>query len=456
MHFDAPVAEVGYVLTFELTVESPAWGTVPHEVKVKVLAANPPRIPPSNLRALRTNKGFRLYWDDVFDAELYEIQLEYLPDIWIPIAPNVHAAEYAITDQETGSEVTVRVVAKNSYGKGAESQPISVIIIRNVALREAAGGATPPLDPVEGATYVVSHHNITRMNDGAYDDHNDSRNGELKSEDYWGYLWAEPLYFDHVAYFTGDTFSDGGWFTSLTVKYTEDGANWVDLPVQIIPPYNFADEKQSREAYERYDISFPTVRGKGIRIHGRPGGSATFTSISELEVYGDQTRGPLVVQGLDGEAPAGGAGVLDGSYSFSATGPIVSYLWQQVSGPTVSIADQHSAVTSFDASAIEEGTVLVFSLTASDGADEATDDDVRITVTAPARGAVQTMDSAKGGLNLTWNHFGGGDYTVECCASLVAGDWQPVEGTVWPIQDTSAVVPMPMPGPAVYIRVRAD
>ncbi len=377
---ESPVRDIGYMLTFRLTVESPTEGTLTDEVRVKCLAPNAPQVTPGNLRMVRTNKGFRLSWDEVFDAEAYAVEIEYLPDVWVPIAPNLHALEYEATNQTPGDEVSIRVAAKNSYGSGAASEPVSVTIMRNVAL-PAPAGDRPPLPHVQGVTYVISHYGIGGMNDGAYDDTNDSWDGNAKDEDYWGYLWGEDLWFDAIVYCAGNLFSDGGWFTEVTVEFTQDGgATWAEAPeVRIEPPYDLTDLRAGREPFSRFDISIKPVRGNGMRLFGIPGGTADFTSIAELEVYGNQDQGPLVVYGVDAEFAEGTEAILDGSYSFSTRGAVSGFQWVQTGGPGVTIADANQAKTTFAAPSVDEDTFLTFQFTAQDDQESYTDD-VYITI----------------------------------------------------------------------------
>jgi hypothetical protein len=37
--------------------------------------------------------------------------------------------------------------------------------------------------------------------------------------------------------------------------------------------------------FETFTLAFTPIAGDGIRIYGRPGGSAAFISVGELEVY---------------------------------------------------------------------------------------------------------------------------------------------------------------------------
>jgi len=45
--------------------------------------------------------------------------------------------------------------------------------------------------------------------------------------------------------------------------------------------------------------------------------------------------------------------------------------------------------------------------------------------------------SPSGGVSLMWQPFGDGSYTVFYCEDLSIGNWTPVEGTDWPVTDTS-------------------
>ncbi len=377
VEFTAPTVTVGTVLTFQLTV-SGAGVTDTDTMRVFVRARNRPMVAPSNLISLRVHEGFVLIWDVVIDADTYAVEFQVGP-AWFPIQSvdqpaNMQPPTCTLSDIPVGQPCYVRVVARNSYGESDPSEVLECVPMRNLAL---AGGLTHPASYV----FAVSRLNVRSMNNATYGEHNDSDGGEFKSEDFWGYLWDEPLYFEHIAYFTGEMPYDGGWFTDLNVQYTEDGSQWIDLPyVDISPAYDFTDSPMGRGDFARYDIAFPIVRGKGIRIHGTPGGLSTFTSMAELEVYGDQGRSPLVVQGLDDEAMEGTPAVLDGSHSFSTRGPIVSYEWEQVGGPPVTIQNATGEIASFDATQVEEDTLLLFRLTASDGTETSTDEEVRVTV----------------------------------------------------------------------------
>ncbi|MDP2898838.1 MAG: hypothetical protein Q8Q12_20060, partial [bacterium] len=382
VQFDAPELEIGTILTFRFTVNHPDTGTTFDDVSVTVTAINAPKLPPSNIKVLpldlgASGLGFRTVWDALVDAEQYEIGLKSGDDIyWLETISNTTYEVKGLTD---GQARTIAIRGKNKYGASADPAAIAevpYIGMRNLARPAAQGGTSEP----SGYVYAVSHYAIAGMNNIAYNDTNDSWNGVFKGEDYWGYLWGSALFLDHVAYYTGSMFGDGGWFLDLKVQYTTDaGTTWNDAPIlDIYPEMSFTNAQSGKKAFTRYDLTIPTLRGNGIRIAGTPGGTATFTSISELEVFGLQTQGPIVVQGIDAEYPEGGTALLDGTLTFSAAGPITSYQWTGPGG--ITITNPTSAVASFTAPHVAADTVYVFSLQAGDGTNTGTDADVQILV----------------------------------------------------------------------------
>ena len=392
-HFTAPSPlPVGVVLTFRLTVMGET-GTDTAETRVNVRATNPPKSAPSNLRALPLDLhtgglGFRLEWDPVFDAENYLGALKLGSDyFWLF---NTTDTRFDFTGIVEGQEVVVAVRGENRFSDpnpasdptkhGAISQDFSYIAMPNLAAPASLGGLRPPSQYV----YVPSMGPpISALNDGMLDTYTFSFPAPPKEEDYWGYLWNQAYFFDHIVYYTGPVEPGDGWFTSLRVQYTEDGVGWKDVPIEkIMPPLDFTDNYFARRPFTRYDISISTVKGTGIRIDGTPGGMNRYTIIAELAVFGDQTRVGDVIQaiGLDAEFGEGTNVTLDGSQSYSTAGPIVLYEWEQVSGLAVTIQNAESAIATFEAPMVDQDEVLVFSLTVSDGTNQDVDDDVRITV----------------------------------------------------------------------------
>jgi hypothetical protein len=381
VEFTAPELEIGTILTFRLTVDAPSTqGQTADEVEVIVRAVNPPKLPLTNIHVLPLDLGAeglgcRIIWDPILDAEKYEVGLEGGDIIiWLEI---IGETSYEVKRMLEGQSRTITIRAINKFGVSTLIAKIAHVAVRNLARPAEFGGKTPPERNICKVKCAPSDGPM--CNDANYDESWDSWDGVYKDEDYWGYLWSQPLFFDHIVYFTGEMFADGGWFPDLKVQYTQDGTTWVDAPIrEIYPEYDFSDQLAGKKPFTRYDLYIPTLRGTGIRIYGTPGGTATFTSIAELEVFGLQTQGPLIVQGIDAEYPEGGTALLDGSLKFSTLGPITSYQWTGPAG--ITITNPTSMVASFKAPRVTADTLYVFSLEASDGTNTGTDPDVRILV----------------------------------------------------------------------------
>ncbi len=370
-----PASQIGYILTFRLTVESPSTGTTTDEVLVEVTSPNAPILVPQNFQTYLGHLSYRLEWDRLIDAVEYGVGFKIGTGYFWFWTSDTY---YDLLNLQEGQATVVAVVARNGYGEGPRSSDITLVPMRNYALPATLGGTIPPLDYV----YVISHYAIAGMNNKVIqDENNDSWDGVYKTEDYWGYTWADPILMDHVVYFTGSMFGDGGWFLDLTVQYTKDGTEWINVPTTIVPPYNFTDERPGRGTYERFDLEIPTLLGTGIRIFGTPGGTATFTSMAELEVLADhKTARPLIVQGIDAEIPERSTATIDASFSFSTRGDITSMLYEQISGPTVTITvTGDPLIATFEAPAVDADTPLVFQITGGDGT-ETLSDELTITV----------------------------------------------------------------------------
>lgn len=132
----------------------------------------------------------------------------------------------------------------------------------------------------------TSHYgHLAYLNDGDGTVGEDSWDGSAKTSDQWGYTWPAAYRMNRVVYTTGTMFSDGGWFASgLTVQVRQD-FQWVDVTgVNVSPVYPYSSEAGS---FTHYTFTFDTTWGDGVRVFGVPGGTSSFTSVAEVEVYYD-------------------------------------------------------------------------------------------------------------------------------------------------------------------------
>lgn len=83
----------------------------------------------------------------------------------------------------------------------------------------------------------------------------------------------------------GIPYRDGGWWTSFRIEYRR-GDRWepVRSPTSH-PEYPSHDSPVDRRPYTPYVITFDDIRTDGVRVVGRPGGIAQFTSIARLSGY---------------------------------------------------------------------------------------------------------------------------------------------------------------------------
>ena len=438
--FIAPQLDVGAVLTFQLRVYS-SKGKDSAFTHVSVRAKNAPIVPPEDLQAEPGNLSVTLRWEALLDADSYVVKRAEQPpnggkSAFQTIRPHIEGTAVADEYLEEGTTYYYVVAARNSFPpyEGLPSSEISFTAMPNLALRPDATPIALVTAPTGGGLKNLNAimNGNTRENYDTYD------NYRTLDEDWFGYSWPDALYFDHIVFYEGQHFDDGGWWTSLAVQFSDDGLAWKEAPdVEITPSYEFTDSRLGRSPFSRFDITFKPVRARSIRIYGTPGGIAGFTSIAELEVYGNQNRDALMVYGLDKSFDEGHTAILDGRYSFSTRGPMLLYRWAQTSGPPVTVPNVNSPVTSFTAPGVEQDTLLTFALTASDGFDEKTDE-VRILI----RNIITRADA---GYDLAVQE--GASTQLDATASkstsgMIAPEWRQLSGPVAILSNTNSLRPL--------------
>jgi len=103
--------------------------------------------------------------------------------------------------------------------------------------------------------------------------------------DWYKLEFNEPVTFNCIELTMGLPYRDGGWWLSLSVEiYHQEG--WQEVKdLNITPGYNFDNRRAERRPYETYILNFREVTIKAVRLIGRPGGLAQFTSLARLAVY---------------------------------------------------------------------------------------------------------------------------------------------------------------------------
>lgn len=130
---------------------------------------------------------------------------------------------------------------------------------------------------------------------------------------------------------------------------------------------------------------------------------------------------PAANAGPDQSVESGATATLDGTGSSDADGSIVSYLWEQTTGTTVTLTDAETATATFVVPTVTETTSWGFSLTVTDDEGAVDTDDVVVTVNISAamtileaRGqALGTLVTVTGLVNSINFSSSGSEYTFE-------------------------------------------
>lgn len=159
-------------------------------------------------------------------------------------------------------------------------------------------------NPVENATIIVSVDkpagagckDIEIIRDGYIPSIGDNNSivqydtyvaGNPDHEEYFGYIFAKEYVITEVVFTSGGVFHDGGWFKNGTLRLQlYINGEWVDADCLISPEYPSSDNSADFKAFTSYTFTLDNLACKGIRIIGKAGGGARFTSISELSAKG--------------------------------------------------------------------------------------------------------------------------------------------------------------------------
>ena len=105
-------------------------------------------------------------------------------------------------------------------------------------------------------------------------------------------------------------------------------------------------------------------------------------------------RKPTAAAGADQSVEGPASVSLDGSASKDSDGTIASYVWSQVSGTAVTLANGNTAVANFDVVEVTQQETLTFSLTVTDNEGATSTDTVVVTVNPKDTGPVNTAPVA--------------------------------------------------------------
>lgn len=112
----------------------------------------------------------------------------------------------------------------------------------------------------------------------------DTYDGDNAASPEWYALYlAQEQEINSLFFVHGPMFLVGGWWTMLQPQYLDSQRQWQNVTsFTITPTYDFRNERGNRQPYTPFQISFPSVRTRGIRLFGQPGGVANVTTMTYL------------------------------------------------------------------------------------------------------------------------------------------------------------------------------
>ncbi len=107
--------------------------------------------------------------------------------------------------------------------------------------------------------------------------------------DWYALHFPEPVMLNCIDMTMECAHRDGGWWTSLNVEVRlTDSADetWHAVStLKVFPPYEFEDVAYGRKPYQTHALTFDAVLARAVRVIGKPGGIAQFTSLARLAAY---------------------------------------------------------------------------------------------------------------------------------------------------------------------------
>ncbi len=138
--------------------------------------------------------------------------------------------------------------------------------------------------------------------------------GGAKSFIYAGIRFDIEATLSGVRFTEGRHFWDGGWFSGEPYAEVYVDGSWRKVSASIDRPYPGNSEAEQGPSFETYTFTFDEpVRCAGVRIAGKPGGSAYFISVGEIEPVAVELHGETSSKKTDDliiicsvSSPAGG------------------------------------------------------------------------------------------------------------------------------------------------------
>ncbi|MCC7292808.1 MAG: ADP-ribosylglycohydrolase family protein [Phycisphaerales bacterium] len=140
--------------------------------------------------------------------------------------------------------------------------------------------------------------------------------GPQDTEHFYGYEWPHPVRIEAVVFRVGTLEEVGGWFADPRIEVLAEAPEVGDRSMRGAPKVREewrvvadatwspscppGDQPLRHAPWVQYEIRFPAVEARAVRIIGRAGGTGNFTSIASLAVFGS----PAASGSREGDLPA--------------------------------------------------------------------------------------------------------------------------------------------------------
>lgn len=160
-----------------------------------------------------------------------------------------------------------------------------------------------------------------------------------------------------------------------------------------------------------------------------------------VNVVGDGGMAPIAEAGRVQTVNAGETVILDGSLSSDPDGQVVGYIWEQIDGPPVTLADANTAEARFTApTPADDHAALTFRLTVTDDSGLRATDTAVVNVTAtavPPNADAGPEAAVSEGTTVTLD----GTNSTDGEGAALSFRWRQVGGTTVPLSDVMAARP---------------
>ena len=173
-------------------------------------------------------------------------------------------------DKTASASATVNVT--NTGSRGFE-------ITASCSQKSPTGGGSRDIS-------VICDGNRPTLANASNDKQYDTYTGKYSENEWFALSFDHKVTVTDVIYTEGAHFDNGGWFASKPSVQVFVDNEWKDVPTSCDPLYIDVDDASAQGLpYQTFTFKLEEpVKCEGVRVTGKPGGSSTFTSCSELEV----------------------------------------------------------------------------------------------------------------------------------------------------------------------------